>query len=149
MLRLQTIMSIVQLLNPDQIKTYYYLRFPIRRAGVEEILYYLNKYSREGKKRAAVNNPVKEEEGTCQPQRNIVLLKTHKTGSSTLQNILYRYGDRNNLTFALPSGDNYFGTPYLFKESFVMQFPNITHFNILANHARYNRKGIKFFKLFM
>ncbi|XP_071842638.1 galactosylceramide sulfotransferase-like isoform X2 [Apostichopus japonicus] len=111
------------------------------RAGVEEILYYLNKYSREGKKRAAVNNPVKEEEGTCQPQRNIVLLKTHKTGSSTLQNILYRYGDRNNLTFALPSGDNYFGTPYLFKESFVMQFPNITHFNILANHARYNRKA--------
>ena len=28
--------------------------------------------------------------------------KTHKTGSSTLQNIFFRFGDKNNLTFAMP-----------------------------------------------
>ena len=28
---------------------------------------------------------------SCKPARNIVFLKTHKTGSSTLQNIFLRY----------------------------------------------------------
>ena len=30
----------------------------------------------------------------------IVFLKTHKTGSSTIQNVLLRYGDMNRLLFA-------------------------------------------------
>ncbi|KAG9337558.1 hypothetical protein JZ751_028575 [Albula glossodonta] len=38
----------------------------------------------------------------CQPKTHIVFLKTHKTASSTILNILYRYGDSRNLTFALP-----------------------------------------------
>jgi len=41
-------------------------------------------------------------ESTCTPKSNIFFLKTHKTGSSTVQNLLLRYGDKNNLTFALP-----------------------------------------------
>jgi len=32
----------------------------------------------------------------------IVFLKTHKTASSTLQNALLRFGEKQNLTFALP-----------------------------------------------
>ena len=32
----------------------------------------------------------------------IVFLKTHKTASSTLQNALLRFGEKRNLTFALP-----------------------------------------------
>ena len=33
----------------------------------------------------------------------IVFLKTHKTASSTLQNILMRFGEKMGLKFALPS----------------------------------------------
>ena len=44
--------------------------------------------------------------------KHIFFLKTHRTGSSTLQNILFRYGYRRNLTFALPAGQSCrFGYP--------------------------------------
>ena len=33
----------------------------------------------------------------------IVFLKTHKTASSTVQNILFRFGEKMNLNFALPN----------------------------------------------
>ncbi|PNJ49150.1 GAL3ST1 isoform 16, partial [Pongo abelii] len=33
--------------------------------------------------------------GECQPRRNIVFLKTHKTASSTLLNILFRFGQKH------------------------------------------------------
>ena len=35
----------------------------------------------------------------------IVFLKTHKTASSTLQNILFRFGEKMDLKFALPSNN--------------------------------------------
>lgn len=35
----------------------------------------------------------------------IVFLKTHKTASSTVQNILFRFGEKMNLNFALPSNN--------------------------------------------
>jgi hypothetical protein len=37
----------------------------------------------------------------------IVFLKTHKTGSSSVQNILLRYGDKNGLSFVLPASGNH------------------------------------------
>ncbi|XP_042879905.1 galactosylceramide sulfotransferase-like [Penaeus japonicus] len=39
---------------------------------------------------------------TCRPRRHLVFLKTHKCGSSTIQNILFRYAFHNNLSVALP-----------------------------------------------
>ena len=36
----------------------------------------------------------------------ITFLKTHKTASSTLQNVLLRFGEKRNLTFALPKNGN-------------------------------------------
>ena len=39
----------------------------------------------------------------CNPKRKIVFAKTHKTGSTTVQNIVLRYGYRNGLNFAFPS----------------------------------------------
>ena len=35
----------------------------------------------------------------------IVFLKTHKTASSTVQNILFRFGEKMNLNFALPANN--------------------------------------------
>ena len=37
------------------------------------------------------------------PFSKLIFLKTHKTGSTTLQNIILRYGIKNNLTFVLPN----------------------------------------------
>ena len=37
------------------------------------------------------------------PTSKLIFLKTHKTGSTTLQNIILRYGIKNNLTFVLPN----------------------------------------------
>ena len=74
------------------------------------------------------------------PRKNVLFLKTHKTGSSTVQNILYRYGDRTGLTFALPVNDVYMGTPGLFQSKHAVKSAT-GKYNILANHARYNRPG--------
>ena len=46
---------------------------------------------------------------TCLPQRKIAFAKTHKTASSTVQNVLLRYGLANGLEFLLPPVHNYLG----------------------------------------
>ncbi|KXJ22384.1 galactosylceramide sulfotransferase [Exaiptasia diaphana] len=52
--------------------------------------------------------------------QKVVLLKTHRTGSSTLANILYRYGDLNDLEFALPKESSYeYYWPVPFNPSFT------------------------------
>lgn len=74
----------------------------------------------------------------CQPKRNVLFLKTHKTGSSTLTNILNRHGDLHNLTFALPPhGFFNFYWPLLFEKTFVDDL-NGRKPNIFCNHARWN-----------
>ena len=45
----------------------------------------------------------------CNKVRNIAFLKTHKCASSTVQNILMRFGVNNDLNFVLPSRGNYLG----------------------------------------
>ena len=60
----------------------------------------------------------------CSPQENVVFLKTHKTASSTIQNIFFRYGLRNNLRFALPEKgwkSHLLGYPNPFQRSFLQQ----------------------------
>ncbi|XP_054760629.2 galactosylceramide sulfotransferase-like [Lytechinus pictus] len=80
----------------------------------------------------------RHDETRCVPRENIMYLKTHKTGSSTLQNIIYRYGDAHGLTFALPKTGVHLGTPSLFNRTHPVKSPS-GKYNILANHARYNR----------
>jgi len=45
----------------------------------------------------------------CVKKQKIAFLKTHKCASSSVQNILFRFGLKNHLTFALPSTGNYLG----------------------------------------
>ncbi|XP_071807058.1 galactosylceramide sulfotransferase-like [Asterias amurensis] len=85
--------------------------------------------------------PVKVED-TCKEKTNILLLKTHKTGGSTLQNVLYRFGDVRDLTFALPLTDVYMGSPVKFKPSFAIRSPT-GQYNILANHARFHKENMR------
>ncbi|XP_029200479.2 galactose-3-O-sulfotransferase 2-like isoform X1 [Acropora millepora] len=76
----------------------------------------------------------------CKPVNKILFLKTHKTGSSTVTNILNRYGDNRNLWFALPVVENafHFFWPHPFLLRYVLAFGRQP--NILCNHARYNKE---------
>ncbi|XP_069171313.1 galactose-3-O-sulfotransferase 2 [Procambarus clarkii] len=49
------------------------------------------------------------EAGSCSPRTNVAFLKSHKCASSTIQNILFRYGLAHGLHFGLPDAGNYFG----------------------------------------
>ncbi|XP_054457973.1 galactose-3-O-sulfotransferase 3 [Anoplopoma fimbria] len=71
--------------------------------------------------------------------KNVVFLKTHKTASSTMQNILFRFAERNNLTVALPLQNcgHQFCYPLLFTSHFV--HPQTLPANIVTNHMRFNK----------
>ncbi|CAN0356204.1 unnamed protein product [Lampetra planeri] len=72
-------------------------------------------------------------------QTTVVFLKTHKTASSTFQNIIYRFGEKHNLTFAFPTQENHFSYPELFKRTFVAQHLHGNHvcYDIVCNHMRF------------
>ena len=49
----------------------------------------------------------------CEPKKKVAYLKTHKCASTTIQNILLRYGMKNNLNFVLPEfGINFGGSHF-------------------------------------
>ena len=77
----------------------------------------------------------------CIPKKNILFVKTHKTGSSTITNILNRYGESRELNFVLPKvGQNRLAWPWYFQMDSFHPLNKTGRPNILCNHARYNRK---------
>lgn len=85
-----------------------------------------------------MNGVESDKQAACQPKKNVVFLKTHKTGSSTVTNILNRYCDTNDLTMALPRDGMFnFFWPLPFEGNFVDQRTERT-VNMLSNHARYS-----------
>uniref|UniRef100_A0A8C8R6H2 Galactose-3-O-sulfotransferase 2 n=1 Tax=Pelusios castaneus TaxID=367368 RepID=A0A8C8R6H2_9SAUR len=76
----------------------------------------------------------------CHPQTNVMFLKTHKTASSTIMNILFRFSEKHNLTLALPAGQGYhLGYPQRFMAHFVEGFKTMGQsYNIMCNHMRFN-----------
>ena len=77
-------------------------------------------------------------EAECFPQRRILFLKTHKTGSSTIANIFFRYGDARNLTFAL-GADTILGWPEKFHIFHPLRMFGKAP-DILCSHARFNKE---------
>ena len=80
---------------------------------------------------------------SCSRKKNVLFLKTHKTGGSTITNILNRYGESHELTFVLPRiGENRLDWPWFFqKDSFYTL--NGSDANILCNHARYHQTNMR------
>ncbi|XP_006896646.1 PREDICTED: galactose-3-O-sulfotransferase 4 [Elephantulus edwardii] len=83
---------------------------------------------------------------SCSPQQRLVFLKTHKSGSSSVLNLLHRYGDRHGLRFALPARYQ-FGYPRLFQASRVKNYHPQNEeaeppFHILCHHMRFNLKEV-------
>ncbi|XP_009982554.1 PREDICTED: galactose-3-O-sulfotransferase 2-like, partial [Tauraco erythrolophus] len=90
----------------------------------------------EGQQARGVSSPGE----TCEPKTDIVFLKVHKSASSTVMNILFRFGEMHNLTFAFPiGGGNQLFYPHHFLARFVQGFSsrNPRRFNILCHHMRF------------
>uniref|UniRef100_A0A8C6ZZD2 Galactose-3-O-sulfotransferase 4 n=1 Tax=Neovison vison TaxID=452646 RepID=A0A8C6ZZD2_NEOVI len=83
---------------------------------------------------------------SCLPRQRLVFLKTHKSGSSSVLNLLHRYGDQHGLRFALPARYQ-FGYPRLFQASRVKGYHPQGGgakplFHILCHHMRFNLKEV-------
>uniref|UniRef100_A0A8C2CI88 Galactose-3-O-sulfotransferase 4 n=1 Tax=Cyprinus carpio TaxID=7962 RepID=A0A8C2CI88_CYPCA len=74
----------------------------------------------------------------------VVFLKTHRTGSSTVQNILFRLGEREGATFAFPSHTYQFNYPDRFRAEFVDELPEVSsQFNLLCSHMRFDLREVR------
>lgn len=78
----------------------------------------------------------------CSPRLNVMFVKTHKTASSTILNILFRFGEKHDLRFALPDGRNDFFYPSAFQCSQVKDYRPGQCFNIICNHMRFDRREV-------
>nr|XP_034988333.1 galactose-3-O-sulfotransferase 2-like isoform X1 [Zootoca vivipara] len=77
---------------------------------------------------------------TCVPKTHIVFLKVHKSASSTVMNILFRFGDTRNLSFALPrNGASQLYYPRYFTAGAVQGFSpkKDPQFHIMCHHMRF------------
>lgn len=86
---------------------------------------------------------------TCHPKSHIVFLKTHKTASSTILNMLYRYGESRNLTFALPlNKHSQLFYPFFFASHFVegVSSRSVREFHIMCNHMRFRKSEVSFIR---
>ncbi|TRY61264.1 hypothetical protein TCAL_07456 [Tigriopus californicus] len=82
---------------------------------------------------------VVDEDSKCSPTKSVAFAKTHKTGSSTLQNILFRYGVQHELNFALPKGGWMFSFKEPFNADMVLEGPfKGLDFNLFAFHSVWN-----------
>lgn len=83
-------------------------------------------------------------EKVCNPKINVTFLKTHKTASTTIQNILMRYGIKHGALFVLPPEDNILSSRKLFHEN-NKWLTNISSYNMLAHHTRLHYQAMRQF----
>ncbi|NXF97405.1 G3ST2 sulfotransferase, partial [Eubucco bourcierii] len=81
----------------------------------------------------------------CHAKTNVMFLKTHKTASSTILNVMFRFAEKYNLTVALPAGQLlHLGYPKTFLTHFVEEFEAIgQNYNIMCNHLRFNPSEVQ------
>lgn len=75
---------------------------------------------------------------------NVAFLKIHKTGGTTMMNILTRFALHNNLNVAAPmtltgKGWNYLGYRKTLFEKNIVPLPENEKYNILTNHVIYKK----------
>ncbi|XP_060049370.1 uncharacterized protein LOC132539236 [Erinaceus europaeus] len=82
----------------------------------------------------------------CQPRTHVFFLKVHKSASSTIANILFRFGDEHGLRFAMPAGGApHFFYPRPFQASFVEGFSHDPGpgFHIMCQHMRFQPSEVR------
>ncbi|KAK6186329.1 hypothetical protein SNE40_008383 [Patella caerulea] len=80
----------------------------------------------------------------CTKKVNIAFLKTHKSGSCTMSNILQRFGLRNDLNFVLPKSEEFTDSFWIIRDSNLDQSSLIPvkpgqHYNLITTHTTYNK----------
>uniref|UniRef100_A0A673BIK9 Galactose-3-O-sulfotransferase 2 n=1 Tax=Sphaeramia orbicularis TaxID=375764 RepID=A0A673BIK9_9TELE len=74
----------------------------------------------------------------------VVFLKTHRTGGSTVQNLLFRMGERDGATFAFPHHTYHFNYPQRFRAELVDKLPSgSSQYDILCSHMRLDVEQLK------
>ncbi|KAL4223358.1 galactose-3-O-sulfotransferase 1 [Mactra antiquata] len=66
--------------------------------------------------------------------RNVAFLKVHKAGSTTMQNLFFRFGIRHNLNVLLPKKGNYM---FNMRQAIPIKPPHT--YNLFACHTRYSK----------
>ena len=91
-------------------------------------------------------SPTSHHHNNSSPKENIFFMKTHKTGSTTLQNILERYADSNNLHVGLsvsPTDPRFrYGRGDFFNRRFVRTNIN-SSINMILHHMRFSYTEVK------
>lgn len=92
-----------------------------------------------------VQQMVEAEPSEPAERTNIFFLKAHKCASSTLQNILLRFGLERDLTFVLPSIHNYIGNPHYFSADLIDDSLATQNgkYHIFAHHSRYYHDQVR------
>lgn len=92
------------------------------------------------------NDPNAEDDGTCLPKKKVAFAKTHKTGSSTLQNVLFRFGVREDLNFAMRAKSWMFDYKSPFNASVILDGPwKALTFDMFLFHSVWRHKEVKKF----
>jgi hypothetical protein len=72
------------------------------------------------------------------PIKGLAFAKTHKTGSSTLQNIFLRFGVKHDLTFAFPANSWMFNVTLPMNASLVTEGPfRNLGFDLFVSHSNW------------
>ncbi|XP_065671296.1 galactose-3-O-sulfotransferase 4 isoform X3 [Hydra vulgaris] len=86
------------------------------------------------------SNP--SERPLCTPVNNVIFLKTHKTGSTTVANIMYRYSKSNNLKVVLPDCEHRFCWPIKFNQSAIYNHKKNNTYNMMFHHAVFHKQNV-------
>lgn len=81
----------------------------------------------------------------CRSRKQVAFAKTHKAGSSTIQNILFRFGIKYNLTFALHPNSWMFSFKEPFNASVVLdgRFKSLKPFDLFVFHSIWNYQEMR------
>ncbi|XP_030200649.1 galactose-3-O-sulfotransferase 2 [Gadus morhua] len=74
----------------------------------------------------------------------VVFIKTTKTGAGTVQNLLFRLGEREGATFAFPRDSFTFRYPHKFRADFVEELPEgSSQFDLLVSPLRLHLPALR------
>ena len=85
------------------------------------------------RKKESLNSMVLNVTGKSTEIHHIGFLKVHKAGSSTMQNIFFRFGLKQNLTFLIPSNS------HIFNAKNAMPLKSGAHYDIIAVHSTFKK----------
>ncbi|XP_042300470.1 galactosylceramide sulfotransferase-like [Sceloporus undulatus] len=115
----------------------------MRKTSWIPILYSSSSYPTQAHFLVSANGSHSPPRQKCLPKLDIMFMKTHKTASSTILNILFCFGEKHRLKSAFPNGRNNFYYPSFFERSQVQDYRPGMCVNIVCNHMRFQYKEVR------